>query len=157
MSDDPGDGRFPEQHVRTLDRVLDEIIPPSEDGRLPGAGEIGLVQHIEAALRPMPELRVMIEQSLAALDDLARQRHDRPFAALAKAERAALVKELESTHHALPPILTMYVYTGYYMHPRVLETLGLEARPPHPKGFDMPPNDLSLLDPVRARGKRYRD
>jgi hypothetical protein len=39
----------------------------------------------------------------------------------------------------------------------VLLALDLEPRPPHPKGFTMPENDLGLLDPVRARGKLWRD
>jgi hypothetical protein len=33
----------------------------------------------------------------------------------------------------------------------------MEARPPHPKGYEMAPHDLSLLDPVRRREKLYRD
>jgi hypothetical protein len=49
------------------------------------------------------------------------------------------------------------VYSGYYQHPRVVEALGLEARAPHPKGFSMEPDDWTILDPVRARGKMYRE
>ena len=40
---------------------------------------------------------------------------------------------------------------------RVIAALDLEPRPPHPQGFTMPENDLSLLDPVRARGRLWRD
>ena len=36
--------------------------------------------------------------------------------------------------------------------PQVVEGLGLEARPPHPKGYEMEPNDLGLLD-----GAFFRD
>jgi hypothetical protein len=38
----------------------------------------------------------------------------------------------------------------------VLTALGLEARPPHPAGYAIEPNDLSLLDPVRRRAELYR-
>ena len=34
--------RFSEDERRALSSVLDEIIPPSNDGRFPGAGELGL-------------------------------------------------------------------------------------------------------------------
>jgi hypothetical protein len=33
----------------------------------------------------------------------------------------------------------------------------MEARPPYPKGYQVVQGDLSLLEPVRARGKIYRD
>jgi len=33
----------------------------------------------------------------------------------------------------------------------------MEARPPYPKGYQVEPGDLSLLNPVIARGKIYRD
>ncbi|HUI24603.1 MAG TPA: hypothetical protein VL403_00860, partial [Candidatus Kryptonia bacterium] len=46
---------------------------------------------------------------------------------------------------------------GYCQHARVVEALGLEARPPHPQGYQMEPNDLTLLDDVRRCPKRYRD
>jgi hypothetical protein len=50
------------------------------------------------------------------------------------------------------------VYSAYYQHPRVLSGLGLEPRPPHPKGYALEQPDLdALLAPVRARAKLYRD
>ena len=42
-------------------------------------------------------------------------------------------------------------------HGSVVEGLGLEDRPPYPKGYEVEAGDLSLLDPVRARPKLYRD
>ena len=33
----------------------------------------------------------------------------------------------------------------------------MEPRPPFPLGYEQPPDDLSLLDPVRERPKLYRD
>ena len=45
----------------------------------------------------------------------------------------------------------------YYRDDRVMRSLGMEPRPPFPKGFDIPQGDWSLLDPVRARGRVYRE
>ena len=53
--------------------------------------------------------------------------------------------------------LLVHAYRDYYQHPRVVEALGLEPRPPFPKGFEVAPSDLTLLDPVRRRRKMYRD
>jgi len=33
----------------------------------------------------------------------------------------------------------------------------MEPRPPFPKGFTIEEGDWTLLDPVRRRGKLYRD
>ena len=43
MSQAESDSGFSRAQERALACVLDEIIPPSEDGRFPGAGELGLV------------------------------------------------------------------------------------------------------------------
>jgi hypothetical protein len=51
----------------------------------------------------------------------------------------------------------MTVLPAYYQHPKALEGLGLEPRPPHPKGYDLEPGNLDALERVRARGKLWRD
>ena len=45
----------------------------------------------------------------------------------------------------------------YYRDDRVVRALGREARPPFPKGNVLEQGDWSLLDPVRARPKMWRD
>ncbi|MDX2167221.1 MAG: hypothetical protein SF182_09165, partial [Deltaproteobacteria bacterium] len=65
--------------------------------------------------------------------------------------------EFAGTDDALPPILAIHAYSGYYQHPIVLQALGLEPRPPHPLGYAMEENDLSLLEPVRQRAKLFRE
>jgi hypothetical protein len=45
----------------------------------------------------------------------------------------------------------------YYRDARVMESLGMEARPPFPKGYELEQGEWSLLDPVRDRGKMWRD
>jgi hypothetical protein len=136
----------------TLVAVLDEIIPPSDDGRFPGAGQIGLAGYLDEVLRNMPELRSMMVQGLSDLDDQARRRTATGFAALSRQDKLEL---LNQQGFMLP--LTLHVYMGYYQHPRVVEALGLEARAPHPHGYQVEPNDLSLLDGVRRRPKLYRE
>ena len=152
MSDEANMRGFSANEKHVLTSVLDEIIPPSNDGRLPGAGQLGLADYVDEALQKTPELRVMIVQGLSDLDNLARGRNAPGFAALSREDKLQLLNEWG---FVLP--LTLHAYTGYYQHPQVVEALGLEARPPHPKGYHMEPNDLTLLDAVRRRRKLYRE
>src|SRR5215468_938762 len=148
---------FSDQQHRLLARMIDEIIPPSADGHLPGAGDAGVTRYIEAALRDTPLLTDMIVESLAGLEALAQQRHAQSFLALPRAQQSELVQALAMSEHALPPVVMIHTFAGYYQAAGVLQALGLESRPPHPKGYAMEPNDLSLLDPVRQRPRRYRE
>ena len=148
---------FSDEQRRTLTALLDEIVPPSEDGRLPGAGAIGLASRIDEALQDVPPMRAMIEAGLAALDEAARRAGAADFASLAGAERLEAVDARSEPHPGVLPTLIFHTYTGYYLDPQVVEGLGLEARPPHPKGYEMEPNDLGLLDRVRDRGPFYRE
>jgi hypothetical protein len=140
-----------------LDHVLDEIIPPSADGRLPGAGQLGVSAYTNVALGAMPPVREMVARSLAALDEIALRRSGQRFTALPRPDRVAALEELAAGEHAFPPVLILHAFAGYYQEPRVLEALGLEARPPHPAGYSTVEGDLSLLEPVRRRGRMYRE
>src|SRR5262252_8054042 len=111
---EPRTGRaFTDEEQRTLALVLDAIVPPTADGRLPGAGDLGVAAHIDAALRAMPDLRAMVFEGLAELERAAREHHGRPFAALDDGARRALLAE-----QAFVFALTLQVYVGYYQHPR---------------------------------------
>jgi hypothetical protein len=67
-----------------------------------------------------------------------------------------VLNELASAQPGFLPGLMFLTYAGYYQDPRVVEALGLEPRPPFPKGYDMEPNELSLLDEVRQRPTLFR-
>ena len=145
------------EHERTLASILDAIIPPRDDGALPGAGTLGLAAHIAREVERAPELEFVVAPGIAAADALATERHGRHFADLAHGEQLEVLHALDGTHPAFVGTLVFHAYIGYYQHPRIRAALGLEARPPHPSGYAMAPNDLSLLDAVRARGRLYRD
>jgi hypothetical protein len=157
MLDEEDQPSFTEQQQRSLAALLDEIIPPRADGKLPGAGELGVVAYVEKALRQMPVLKPAIVQGLGVLEDASRRRRSDSFAALTKQARLDVLGEIQTLDADFVPTLTFLAFAGYYHDGRVVETLGIEPRPPHPAGYEMPPNDLSLLDQVRRRGKMYRD
>jgi len=138
-----------------LTAVLDAIIPQSADGRMPGAGELGLARGIEQQLGAMVAFTA---RSLDALDALARERGASGFAALAAADRGDALNAHAAGDPGFLPGLIFQTYSAYYQHPRAQEGIGLEPRPPHPKGYALEQPDLdSLLAPVRARAKVYRD
>jgi len=140
--------------LAALDAVLNLIVPPSADARMPGAAEVGVPAYLCAeAADALPALR----EELDELERRARTRFARGFAALEQGERKDLVEELRAQTPAFMNRLAMETLACYYQHDRVLEGLGVEARPPYPKGYQVVAGDLSLLDPVRARGKIYRD
>ena len=133
----------------TLASLLDALLPPSGDGRLPGAGELGLAAWVEERAREGSALERFLGSPLAALAA-------RGLAALAPEEKLAAAKELERTQPDAFRELLAVTYGGYYQHPRVVAALGLEPRPPFPKGYTVAPSDLSLLDPVRRRAPFFR-
>ena len=136
----------------TLASVLDEILPPRPDRRLPGAGGLGLAAYVESAVRALPDQRAFVALGLAELEETAQKRLGAPFARLSAEEKRGLLDG-----QGFVGLVMFHGYVGYYQDERVVAALGLEPRPPHPKGYEMPPNDLTLLDPVRRRGKIYRD
>jgi hypothetical protein len=140
----------------TLAALLDALIPPRPDGTLPGAGALGIGAAIAAAVAKTPELELTIGPGLAAAEALAAEAYGRPLERLGADECSHVLRQLDASQPALLPTLTFHAYLGYYQDPRVVAALGMAARPPHPLGYEMAPNDLSLLAPVRARGRRYR-
>jgi hypothetical protein len=146
-----------EEDRQTLSHALDQIIPPDFDRGRPGAGELGLAAYVDAALDAMPAVKEMVVQSLAAADDLARRRSGRRLSDLPHEERVAVLDQLAASEHAFPMPVVLHTYAGYYQHPRVLDALGLEPRPPHPAGYATIEGDLTLLDAVRRRARMYRE
>lgn len=139
-----------------LARVLDLLIPPSADGRLPGAGELGLARYVEELLAKTPGPRPLLAQGLAALEAAAGQRGAR-FAELPRDAQRALLDAHAQAAPGFAPTLLFLVMTGYYREPLVLAALGLEDRPPFPKGHALAESDFALLEAVRRRGRRYRE
>ena len=53
--------------------------------------------------------------------------------------------------------LSRVILQCYYRDDRVMRSLGMEPRPPFPRGHEVEQGDWSLLDPVRKRPKLYRE
>ena len=90
-----------------------------------------------------------------ALDHLARLAGT-PLAQLDQARRDAVAKEFRSSGGTAAATLIRVVLQCYYRDDRVLRSLGLELRPPFPKGHALEQGDWSLLEPVKARPSMWR-
>ncbi len=59
-------------------------------------------------------------------------------------------------HPALSALVGVTVQC-YYRDERVMQSLQMEARPPHPHGYAVAAGEWQLLEPVRKRGRVYRE
>ena len=129
--------------------IAAEIIPASLEFDVPGADDSAIQADIVATLgRDAGLVR-------EALDQLARLA-GRPLASLDPARREAVAIELRALGGAAVAALTRVVLQCHYRDDRVVRALGLEPRPPYPKGHVLEDGDWSLLDPVRARPPMWR-
>lgn len=145
------------QNLRLLSLVLDELIPPRADRSLPGAGTLGVGALVDRAAASDAELASLIGVGLAALEEIARRRDAAGFAALAPAERVQTLRELEAVMPMFVQAMLTLACVGYYSAEPVLLALKGDARPPHPRGYELEPDDWSMLARVRARGRLYRE
>jgi len=129
--------------------VAGMIIPESAEYRVPGADDTRIQADILATLgRDTKQVAV-------ALDHLARLA-GLPLAKLDPTRREAVAKEFRANGGAPAATLVRVVLQCYYRDDRVLRSLGLELRPPFPKGHVLPDGDWSLLDPVKVRPAKLR-
>ncbi|HVH82439.1 MAG TPA: hypothetical protein VM782_23795 [Stellaceae bacterium] len=125
------------------------IIPASMEFDVPGADDPAIQADILATLGRDAE---PVREALDQLATLA----GGPFAALDPVRREALALGLRAKGGVAVTTLTRVVLQCYYRDDRVVRSLGLEPRPPYPKGHVLPDGDWSLLDPVRAREPFWR-
>ena len=125
------------------------IIPASGEFDVPGADDPAI--HADMVTTLGRDTGLVRE----ALDELARLA-GLPLASLEPARREAVALELRAKGGAAVTALTRVVLQCYYRDDRVVRSLGLEPRPPYPKGHVLEDGDWSLLDPVRARSPMWR-
>ena len=132
-----------------LRAIAGVIVPASAEFDVPGADDPAIQDDMLATLgRDAGPVR----EALAQLARLA----GGPFAALDPARRDAVARELRARGGAAVAALARVVLQCYYRDDRVVRSLGLEPRPPYPKGHVLEDGDWSLLDAVRARPPLWR-
>ena len=132
--------------IRDLRCVAGMIVPASEAYGIPGADDPAIFADIVASLdRDFEAVRAALAS----------------FAAMAGGSITGaatdVVKAFQARGGSAPITLARVVMQCYYRDERVVRSLGLQPGPPFPKGRTLEQGDWSLLDPVRARPKMWRD
>ena len=145
-----------DQHHELLALVLDELIPPSSDGRIPGAGQLGVANSLlSVSSIPVPNAR---SESLKVLGAIAREGGD--FCAFDRDSRVAMLKLIERQHPAEFASVVRAAYMHYYSRPDIRPHFGVGSHPVHPDGYPVEPEPHELMEelvaPVRARGSCFR-
>tara|TARA_B100000497_G_scaffold41176_1_gene47932 strand:+ start:335 stop:799 length:465 start_codon:yes stop_codon:yes gene_type:complete len=133
------------EQAELLSSLLNVIIPPSDDGVMPGAGELDLVSYLR---EQTPEVVATIRQASSFFEF--------DFPSKSATERHQLVVEFSVTEPEMFNTLLFQSYACYYQNDRVLTGLGLAAGPPFPRGNSVDSGDLTTLDKVVQNAKGYR-
>lgn len=122
-----------------LRRIAGILIPASEEHGVPGADDPAIFADIVKSIgRDMADVRM----ALASLEGKGAD---------------AVMQAMQPPCSDVSLALGRVILQCYYRDDRVLHSLGLEPRPPFPKGHELEQGDWSLLDPVRKRAPFWRD
>ena len=148
------------QESRDLSRLAGIMVPPDAELDIPGADNPVIFADIEKSLG---RDRAHVKAALAELSALTGAAlagatlAGAAFADLDETQAEALAHRFLARPSAAATVLGRVILQCYYRDDRVIRSLGLEPRPPFPKGHTLEQGDWSLLDPVRARPKMWRD
>jgi hypothetical protein len=141
---------FSAQERDILRIVAGHIIPASTAYGLPGADDATILADI---LRSAWREGRKLNEAAVVIDTASGGR----FTTIPRAEQAAVLQRFRQQHPGLARACEMVTARCYYRDDRVMRSIGMEVRPPFPIGFAVEPSELDLLEPVRQRGKIYRD
>jgi len=134
--------------------VLNRIVPAA--GAFPGAGDLGVASYLDRIVGQSAALRRLFAQGLVQITLMSQTQYAQPFTMLLEEQRDAVLRQVETTAPEFFEVLVTRTYSGYYSHPTIVRLLGMEGRPPQPRGHHLEPLDLSLLDNIKQRQPIYR-
>lgn len=132
-----------------LRRIAGIMVPASAEFGVPGADDPIIFADI---LKSLGRDLVAVRRALADLSTLA----GGVFATLDDNRAEAVAEKFLAQETPSLTALGRCVVQCYYRDDRVMLSLGVEPRPPFPKGHMIEQGDWSLLDPVRARAQMWR-
>ena len=141
---------LPPDEQRSLRAIAGMMIPASEKYGIPGADDEAIFADI---MRSFWRDTGHVKAAMVALHHLA----GGAFADLYQTTQAVVAEQFRAAGGIDLSRTANIVLQCYYRDDRVMRSLNMEIRPPFPKGFTVEQGDFSMLDPVRARGKIWRD
>lgn len=140
-----------DSQVACLACIAGHMIPASSEFGVPAANDPVILQDILSIIDHRDHGAVV--SLLASVDDAA----GGSLCAVGTADQAALLARLRADRPGFFAVIESIVARAYYRDARVLASIGMENRPPFPKGYTIEQGDWSLLEPVGRRGKIYRE
>lgn len=137
----------------TLRLIVGAMIPASDEFAVPGADDPVIFDDILSIVKTNIDL---VGTGLDAVDAIAQSRFGTRLIDLDEVDRETVFMEFSQSPATPMRYLVTITAQCYYRDDRVMASLGMEARPPFPDGFEIPQGDLSLLDPVKERGPIWR-
>ena len=138
--------------------VLNRIIPPNN--KLPGAGNLGVTDFVEAAAAASPSLTRLFNEGLTQISitagGTADQNSSQACGGISSAAQDELLREIETAHPLFFEQLILQTYNGYYTNPAVFELIGYQLPKPDPPGTHPDLLDVSLLDQQRKRAPFWK-
>ena len=147
--EDPG-AELTSAELADLRRLAAVMVPASAEYGVPGANDEVIFADI---VRSLGRDRNAVRKALAILREIA----GGDFTGLDEAKAEAAAMTLLSREDPVVTALGRAVLQCYYRDDRVMRALGVEPRPPYPKGRELEQGDWSLLETVRSRPRMWRD
>ena len=138
---------FIEAQQSLLTAALNCIIP--EEGSMPGAGDLGVIEFIEKLVAPDPKLRRLVNEGLSQIVVAASVQSGQEFVDLDKDDQNEALKEVQAQQPAFFDFLLRQCYNGYYTNAQIQDLIGYQR--PSPVEYEYKPFDESLLEPQRQR------
>ena len=145
---------FSDAQIELVTEVLNRIIPANEE--LPGAGEIA-VDYLDEVVGGSPRLKRIFNHGLSQIEVGAYRMYTQDLPSLSGEQIDVVLRQVEVDEGEFFDLLVRQTYNGYYTDPRIVELLGLEARPPQPLGHRVDQGNFTLVENVKHRGKTYRE
>ena len=145
---------FSKTENRNLNALLDLIIPADSVRGLPSAAELNFLEYLEEfAADQIPK----IKDELAELNEASLEKTSNLFFELGQDDRRELCELLRRIKRRFARTILVQTLNCYYQDSRVLMAWGRKPGAQFPEGNEVPHDDLRLLDPVRRRGKIFRE
>ena len=158
MSNDTPKFLWRADQLELLHRLLDEIIPGSEERNIPSAGSVPVAEYLAERSADVDGLGGLLTRGLEVAHTLAAAGAS-AFIDWTPEDRRDWAVDLERLEPTFFAALVRYTYMSYYTHPDLPPRIGLSKRPPHPYGYEVPPDSPDDLDrliaPVKNRGTCY--
>jgi len=144
---------------KLLKLILQEIIPASEDGKIPSSGLDSVINYLENKVKENLNFKNLFNDGILRVNDflISTETH---INSIDSKEVNFVLKKIENEKPIFFKEFLRQVYMGYYSQPSIRQFFGVSSHPPHPNGYEVPEEEPdfveNLVEPVKKRGICYR-